>query len=268
MAWIYIVLSLFLLALIYMRFEAGYLKTEKVDLAKSKTGLKIIQLSDIHIRLLKVNPAKVRDVIEREKPDLLIFTGDYIDKPKEKKGFLKLLAYLAGGFETCLCLGNHDYKAYRGDEKGLLDFIADIRALGIRVLHNECTVFEKNNKKYNIIGLEDLRKGKVDFGKAFECESPDVFMNIAISHNPDIVLSIPREKVDYLFCGHFHGGQIWAPFDLEFRMLRYEKLCRMGIKSGLHKVNGVNLYISRGLGNVLVPLRFRSRPEITVVQLP
>ena len=89
--------------------------------------------------------------------------------------------------------------------------------------------------------------------------------NIAFSHNPDIVFKIPEGYVDYLLCGHFHGGQIWMPFNLEFRILRNEVLCKMGITRGAHKVKGINLYISRGLGNVCFPLRFLSTPEIAIL---
>jgi predicted MPP superfamily phosphohydrolase len=251
-----------------MRFEAGFVKVDRIDFTKDKKGVKIIQLSDIHVRYLKVRPQKIRQVIEKENPDLLFITGDYIDKPAHIPLFLNVLAYITKGYRTYLCLGNHDYTAFQGDLKGLAAFVRSIRETGVHVLRNETVCFDKNNKKYNLIGLEDLRSKNVDFEKALSSCSPGAFMNIALSHNPDIALEIPRGKVDYLFCGHFHGGQIWAPFNLEFKVLRYEKLCKMGVKRGLHKINGINLYINRGLGNVCVPLRFLSRPEITVIRLP
>ena len=127
---------------------------------------------------------------------------------------------------------------------------------------------EKNSKRYNIIGIADMRYSHHNLEEAFRDCCRDSFLSLGFSHNPDIVLEIPKGRLDYLLCGHFHGGQIWAPFDLEFKVMRNEKLCKMGIKSGLHKINGINLYINRGLGNVVFPLRFLSRPEITVFYFP
>ena len=83
----------------------------------------------------------------------------------------------------------------------------------------------------------------------------------------DIALDLPGSSFDIIFSGHFHGGQIWAPFDLEYRLLRRERLCKAGIRRGLHAVNGMRLYIGRGIGNVVFPFRFLSPPEITVIDL-
>lgn len=268
MLYLYAFIILIILFLAYMRFEAGFIKVERVNFTKSRNCLKIIHLSDIHINLLKVPTGKVKGAIQRERPDLIILTGDYIERSGDVEKFLSFLENIKGGYRTYLCLGNHDYKVFSKDRRGLRNFIKEIKSIDVDVLHNRSVYFEKNSRKYNIIGLEDLREGAPDIDKALKDCCDGTFMSIAFSHNPDIVLQIPENKVDYLFCGHFHGGQIWAPFDIEFKLLRDDRLCKMGIKRGLHRLNGINLYISRGLGNVCFPLRFLSRPEITVYHLP
>ena len=160
-----------------------------------------------------------------------------------------------------MCLGNHEYKAFRSNKEGLQNFIREIEALGVEVLINRTVVVEKDGQKYNIIGFDDLRRGSPDIEKAMDDCIPNA-PKIAITHNPDLVLSIPGKIVDYMFAGHFHGGQIWMPFNLEFMILRDDQLCRMGITRGLKRVNGIRVYLNRGLGNGVVPLRFLSRPEI------
>jgi predicted MPP superfamily phosphohydrolase len=87
---------------------------------------------------------------------------------------------------------------------------------------------------------------------------------LAISHNPDIVLHIPEDSVDLLIAGHFHGGQMWMPFKLEYLLLRKDKVSRMGHIKGFSVIRRNRIYISRGLGTVLFPLRFFSVPEVTV----
>lgn len=270
-----VILILLILGLAYMRIEASLLKVERVRFSKNKTCLKVMQLSDIHIYFLRVSPKKIRDAILKEKPDLLLITGDYISKPSHMGDFLDFLSFINCGEKTCLCLGNHDFKAFIKDKKtedvdtvALSHFVKAMEDTGVTVLQNQSISIHKNSKKYNIIGISDMRYGMHDIEKALASASQDAFMNIGLSHNPDIVLDIPKDRLDYLFCGHFHGGQIWAPFNIEFKLMRKEKLCKMGIRRGLHKLNGINLYISRGIGNVCFPFRFLSKPEITVFYLP
>ncbi|HHV59815.1 MAG TPA: metallophosphoesterase [Clostridiaceae bacterium] len=264
----YIAATVILLLISYMCYEARNPKLERIELSKSKSGLKIMQLSDIHINLLRVSPEKVKKLILKEMPDLLIITGDYIDHPRHIPDFISFLEGLKTGVPIFLCLGNHDWRTFQYNQNGLKSFVGQIEKAGATVLENNCITIVKGRHKYNIIGFSDFKAGCIDLSTPFDRCSKDAFMNIAFSHNPDLVLALPKQKVDLFMCGHFHGGQIWTPFSLEFKTLRDDKLCKMGIRKGLHKVNGINIYINRGLGNVVFPLRFLSRPEVTVYQLP
>lgn len=268
MLYLYIFIAVSILGLIYMRFEAGFVEIKKIEFTKSKNGLKILHISDIHIKRLRVSIVKIKNAIAAENPDLVLITGDYIESKKHIPQFLNFLRAIEGSNIKYMCLGNHDYKVFRKDPSGLKKFIEDVQEEQVNLLYNDSVCIEKNSKTYNLIAIEDHRSGYADINKALASCKKNAFLNIAFSHNPDIVLDIPKGKVDYLFCGHFHGGQIWAPFDLEFKLLRKEKLCKMGIKRGLHKINGITLYLNRGLGNVCFPFRFLSRPEITVYYLP
>lgn len=269
MVYILIFMLFAAIMLIYMRYEASAVKVERVKFASKRTGLKIIQLSDIHIKFLRVPVKAIKDVITKEKPDIIILTGDYIETQRDIRKFSEFAAQISGNATMYSCFGNHDYKIAEQHGNSNTDLLTEVlRSNGISILHNQASCYAKNNVKYNIIGIEDLYAGSPEINKALDSCREDAFMNIAFSHNPDIVYEIPRGKVDYLFCGHFHGGQVWTPFRLEFILLRRERLCKIGITRGLHRINGINLYINRGLGNVCFPLRFLSRPEITVFYLP
>lgn len=268
MFFLYTILAITFIVLSYMRFETTLLKVKKVYLTKSTQHLKIVQLSDIHIKFFKVNITKVLKVLEEEKPDLIILTGDYIDSVEQIPAFFTFLDRIKGSYEMFLCFGNHDYKTFRQNESGFLRFVSDIEKKGIKVLLNDSVYYKKGQNTYNIIGIEDLRSNRHDVKKAFENCRSNVKVNIVFSHNPDIALELPEGKADFLLCGHFHGGQIWMPFNIEFLVLRHEKICKMGIRKGLHKLNNVTIYINSGIGNVLFPLRFLSKPEITVIYIP
>ncbi len=273
MTLLFVVVIIGMLGLAYMWFEAGFLEVKKVSHSK-EPNLKVMQLSDIHIYFLRVSPSKVKKVILKEKPDCILICGDYINSPSQIPVFIDFLNEINCGPKIFLCLGNHDFKTYLNKKNGTIDkiglqnFIKTIEDSGCTVLQNRSVQYEKNSNIYNIIGISDLRYRQHNIEKAFSSADKDAFKNIAFSHNPDIVLEIPEGKADYLFCGHFHGGQIWMPFNFEFKLLRKETLSKMGIHQGLHKINGINIYLNRGLGNVAFLLRFLSRPEITIHYIP
>ncbi len=252
---------------VYMVFETTWLKVERLDFSKGGTGLKIMHLTDLHVYMTRISAERIRSVAEAEKPDVILITGDYINRASHVPAFLRYLSRACGGFRTIICLGNHDYRAFGSNKAGLERFIRDIEEQQAEVLVNRTVILEKDGKKYNIVGIDDLRRGRPDIDKALEgCISGAP--KIAITHNPDIVLSMRSKTVDYIFAGHFHGGQIWMPCNLEFILLRNDQLCRMGLKRGLGRVNGIKVYLNRGLGNGVVPLRFMSRPEILICTIP
>ncbi len=267
MIYIIILVSIAVLTLAYMRFETTLLQVNRINLSEGKPNLKIIQLSDIHIKRLKVPVKKINKAIAAEKPDMLILTGDYIEYSNEIIRFFDLIENLQINCPIYACFGNHDYKAFIHDIKGMEAYKSKFNEKGITILHNRSVCFEKNNIKYNITGIEDLKYGKWNINEALSTKCPDAHKTIAFTHNPDAALYVPDKAVDCLLAGHFHGGQVWLPFNLEFLLLRKEKLCRSGIKRGLHDINGFKLYISRGIGNVAMPIRFLSRPEITVIEI-
>jgi len=257
-----------LLFITYMRFEASWVEVNHIKFTKSSKNLKILHISDLHTNRLKVPWQKIRKIIKKENPDLILITGDCIEKEQHMDIFLDFIDYLDFDQPVYMCLGNHDHRAFSYNRKKVNKFIREIEKRRITVLDNCSVCFNKNKKNYSITGIDDIREGSPDIEKALSTKKENAYINIAISHNPDIVYSLKGKEIHYLFCGHLHGGQIWAPFNLEFRLLRGDKLGLNGIKKGLHRINGINLYISRGLGNVTVPLRFRSRPEITIYYLP
>lgn len=266
-----IILIAIILTLIYMRFETTFLARSVLNFSTNTKGLRIVHLSDIHINKFYVSEQKLLTYLRQADPDIIIMSGDYIETVKDIPKFINFLEAISNNFPVYLTLGNHDHKALHYDKKTIADFVKAVEATGATVLINSSIRIAKEDITYNLIGIDDLKHGNPDNKKAFKEIKPSFdsgIINIIFSHNPDIIFALPRYKVDYFFCGHFHGGQIWMPFNLEFRLMRKEKLSKMGYYRGLHKVNGINIYINRGMGNVIFPFRFFSTPEMAIIQLP
>lgn len=267
----YFIVSLIIILLIYMRIEASFLNKSLINFSTSSKGLKIVHISDVHINMLYISTSRIVSALKQINPDIVIMSGDYIETQKNIPEFIQLLKEITSIYPVYLSLGNHDHNALKHSKKNTDYFINALQETGATVLLNANIRVDKDKNSYNIIAIDDLKHGKPDIKKAFHGIQPSInsgCINIAFSHNPDMVLYLPKEKVDYFLCGHFHGGQIWMPFNLEFIIMRREKLCKMGYRRGLHKINGINMYINRGLGNVIFPFRFLSIPEIAVIQLP
>ena len=92
---------------------------------------------------------------------------------------------------------------------------------------------------------------------------------ILIVHDPDAFIHLePEYRPDFMLSGHLHGGQMKLPFRIEFLILRKsDKLPRMGAVQGVYDLSGTTVFISRGLGCGILPFRFLSLPEATVVEI-
>lgn len=126
----------------------------------------------------------------------------------------------------------------------------------IVLAHNPDTIFL----------LPDLQDQNVITGPNASANSQQIIRakeNISTQTNKSTNIKIPT----FLLSGHFHGGQIWMPFDIEYRLLRKETMARLGFRRGAYKKDGIIGYITRGLGCVIVPLRFLSYPELSFLEL-
>jgi uncharacterized protein len=86
-------------------------------------------------------------------------------------------------------------------------------------------------------------------------------MKLLLAHNPIIFRKAVRAGIDLTLSGHTHGGQIRVR-DRQKRLIRRRKL-----SNGLHKRKGSQIYITRGIGTVVLPVRYQCPPEITLLEL-
>lgn len=242
--------------------EASSLSLERVEielprLPKKLDGLKIIHLSDIHhspfTNLDHIE--RVVKVANRLKPDMFILTGDYVSHEKKYIApVAKVLGRLTSKFGTYACLGNHDH--WTDPDMVVRRF----RDTGIHMLVNEGFRFEANGASFWLCGVDDHMVGKADLTSALKGSFPDE-MKLLLAHNPIIFRQATRYKVDLTLSGHTHGGQVKVR-DPEKRLLPRRKL-----SSGLHRRKDSQIYITRGIGTVVLPIRYQCPPEISLLEL-
>lgn len=242
--------------------EANSLTLEKVEitlarLPKKLDGLKIIHLSDTHhspfTNLEHIERAV--KIANRLKPDMFILTGDYVSHERKYiEPVAKVLGKLKSEFGTFACLGNHDHWT----DPDLVT--KHFRDAGINVLINQGFRFEARGASFWLAGVDDYMVGKTDLAAALHGSFPDE-MKLLLAHNPVIFRQAVRAGVDLTLSGHTHGGQVKIR-DKEKRLLPRRKL-----SSGLHRRKTSQIYITRGIGTVVLPVRFQCPPEISMLEL-
>lgn len=271
MEWYLIAAGLLLSAFVYMFVQALLYRVRHYRLP-TNTGLRFLHMTDIHIGLLNITARRIQKTIQKVRPDYVLLSGDLLDKPKDLKKLVRWFSALRLQMPVFCTLGNHDHGCMRKSPSFQKEFMSAMEKLNIRILTNEVVPL-KGKKEQNagdagnvvaLAGLDDLKTGVPVNNRLFHGLRQQSRCILAFSHNPDIVLHIPEDSVDLLITGHFHGGQMWMPFKLEYLLLRKDKVSRMGYIKGFTVIRKNRMYISRGLGTVLFPLRFFSVPEVTV----
>jgi len=259
-----------LIIFVYMLVQASIYRTRHYNLNLG-AGLRFLHLTDIHINLLLVPSFCLKKTILKSNPDYILISGDLIEKPDNLSKFVIWYKKLGIEVPVYAVYGNHEHRCFRQTPSFRDKFDDTMEKLNIRLMINEVVFLHGKTsgkpKRIALIGIDDIKTGKPVNNELFSGLRDICDKVIAFSHNPDVSLHIPENSVDLLLTGHFHGGQIWMPFKLEYLLLRKDKLSKMGYIKDFVKIRGNLVYISRGLGTVLVPFRFFSVPEVTVIDI-
>jgi predicted MPP superfamily phosphohydrolase len=242
--------------------EANSISIENIKiklkrLPKELDGFRLVHLSDIHHSPFTSleHITRVVEVSNRLKPDLFVLTGDYVSHESEYIApVAEALAKLKAEHGIYACLGNHDHWT----DAELVTHL--FRGEGINLLINEGVRFEARGTRFWLAGVDDLMVGKTDVSAALRGSTEDEF-KLLLAHNPQIVRRAARHNVDLMLSGHTHGGQVKLR-DEEKRILPRRKL-----SSGLHRRQNTQVYITRGIGTVVLPVRYQCPPEISVIEL-
>ncbi len=251
--------------------EPGLFSVETVQvklkrLPKSFSGLRIAQISDIHMGgwMNLDRFQQVADLILAEKPDVLLITGDFLlgyHFTEEMKQALEdltgVLSSLAEAIPSFAVLGNHDYWTDPDSVRSMLV------SSGITDLTNTVFTMTRDSNSLYFCGVDDVWEGDVRLEDVI-AQLKDDNAAILMVHEPDYAdTSAATGKFDLQVSGHTHGGQVSIPL-FGPPILPY---LGQNYPSGLYKVGNMFQYTNRGIGMIGPAVRFNCRPEITIFVL-
>lgn len=230
------------------------------DLPASLVGLRILHITDTHIKRNWCEAhSTLLDRVQADPPDLILFTGDFVDAIVDPRNVLANLERFVRGLKSRLGVfsitGNHD-----GDLVG-----PRIEALGTQFINERRVNIESESGRIELIGLPGIRRRGFDpnWIETLPPRSAGV-PRIVLAHFPDQVLLIKPLLADLMLSGHTHGGQICLPNG--YAMLTHDKLPK-AMAQGRWRVGDTQLIVSRGLGWTRWPVRIFCPAEVIEIEL-
>lgn len=265
------------LGLVYI--STNVIKTKKYQVKNSKLpeefdGLKIAHISDVHSKIFGKDNFGVIDRVIKENPDVVIMSGDIIDKREEDiEKFVSMYKKIYEKYPTYYSIGNHErnlgWKKYK-------KYLKMLQMCGVHVIINGSEKLIKNDK-HIIINALKFRENMQP--KVLTKEKEEEFIsymknklknldtnefNILIAHDPENFKMYKQLGVDLVFSGHVHGG-----------LIRFGKICLLSPRRtffpkysyGKNTEENTTIITSAGMGKATLPIRLFNRPEIVIVTL-
>ena len=249
------------------RIELTNIEISNMNIPKEFKGTTIVQVSDFHNSMFGKDQSKILDKLKAVKPDLILITGDLIDRRNTEidvaVSFVEEAIKIAPIY---FVTGNHEVQS------GEYDILKPkLIEEGVIVLDNESVILKLGQSTLKLAGIIDPGKiegsGKVKKVNAslasIEGESAD--FSILLAHRPDLMKVYAKYDYDLIFSGHAHGGQFRFPFI--GGLLAPDQGFFPKYDSGLYRLGKTTMIVSRGLGNSLFPFRLFNGPELIVVKL-
>jgi predicted MPP superfamily phosphohydrolase len=236
----------------------------------SFNGYKILQVSDLHSKEFGENNKNLIKKIKDAKPDVIVITGDLIDKHEKIKEGIVFASEAIKIAPVYFVSGNHEKQS--GNYDSLKEQLIDKK---VNVLENQKMQIEKDDEQIAIVGIKDILfyprpTDGSPYYQRYEnkllllLEEKDVF-TVVLSHRPNLMKIYKKCGVELVLTGHAHGGQVRLPFigglysPGQGIFPKYTK--------GEYKEDNTTMVVSRGLGNSIFPFRIFNRPEIVNITL-
>jgi len=222
-------------------------------------GFRIVQLSDIHHSLFVPldHVAAVVEATNLLQPDLVALTGDFVTYSRASiEPVAEVLGTLRANAGVVAVLGNHDFRV------GAAPIVKALRRRRINVLRNRHILLHRRGETLPIAGVDDYRYG-ADINKAMHGIPRDA-ATVLLAHNPRLIGLAAFHGVSLMLSGHTHGGQVNLPLLGSIYGRSPEQL---RFKIGWDRLGSTQIYVSRGIGTVVLPWRLRCPAEIPHLEL-
>jgi predicted MPP superfamily phosphohydrolase len=220
--------------------------------------LRVLLITDIHAGIF-LRPEALGRIVHgsmQTKPDLVVICGDMVSgHTDEAIGILDGLEPLTQApLGAWFCFGNHDYYGGNPDE-----LQANLAAIGIQTLKNESIAVTHHGRKFVLGGIDDRIMGKPNWGEVVSRHGrPDLLL----AHNPDDFYEAEARGIPLTLSGHTHGGQIRLPNGPA--IIRQSRFC---LDEGVFAYRSSLLVVSRGLGSIVLPIRWGADPEAVLIEI-
>jgi predicted MPP superfamily phosphohydrolase len=232
------------------------------NLPQALHGFTIAQISDIHVgpTIKRGYVDAIVDAVNGLKADVIAVTGDIVDgSVRDLSPHTQPFSRLSAKYGAYFVTGNHEY--YSGEPA----WTAEFRRLGLHVLMNEHVVVTHEGERIVLAGVADYSahhfnpQQRSDPQRAMQNAPADAGARILLAHQPRSAQAAAEAGFDLQLSGHTHGGQFW-PWNLFVRL-------QQPFTAGLHRLNNLLIYISRGTGYWGPPKRLGAPSEITRLKL-
>jgi predicted MPP superfamily phosphohydrolase len=253
---IIIVSSILLLGIIFVTL--GFVTSRGIQMNKHEIdkdfNIKFGHITDTHFdnRFERTDYDVLVDNINNEEVDVLLFTGDLfqvvsVDEELEDN-VISLLNELEADYKIAV-LGNHDYNSY---SEARADVVRILEATGFTILINESIQYDINDSTYNFLGMSNY-SSIID-------EIDENAINFVLSHEPDTFEYVTDESIVAMFSGHSHGGQIRLPLIGDVYNVPGARI----YNDHHYNVDGRDLYVSFGLGESMIRIRFYNKRQFEI----
>ena len=222
-------------------------------------GLRIVQISDIHhgLFLPKEWLAEAVQQANRLNPDIIALTGDFVTYSRRHiDPAAEILGRLRARYGVYAVLGNHDFRV---DADAIT---LALRRQRIDVLRNRHVSLGFGGASLYLAGVDDYGYG-ADLRRAVRGIPADA-ATILMAHNPRLIRLASRHAVSLVLSGHTHGGQFNVPI---LGTIYGRSPERLRFKMGWDRLGTTQIYVSRGIGTIVLPWRLRCPAEITHLEL-
>jgi len=265
--------------LVFIFINNNYVKLDNVVINENNESMlsepfKILQISDLHGKSFSSKQRKFTLMFERLEYDAVVLTGDMIDKnTKNFKPVEFLLQYFSLKEKPVFFItGNHE-----GANPLFREFTQLLDSYGVIMLDNSTYTFELDNQQRNIsfVGLSDpnvisYATSQPIVSSSLEQANDNGDVTVLLSHRPTFIKDF-KGTADVMLSGHAHGGQIRLPFvggiisPGEGWFPKYDYGLFEESDSSSDKVT--YLYVNKGLGNSVIPIRLFNFPEIALLTI-